>query len=525
MGDGTVHTNRNPEKKLKSRIVRHAAAAMAALLLLTGCAAASATGEKHESVINWGVTALNANWDPVVTGATGATITMTPIYESLITRGEDGKLHPALAETWTYNDAGNAVTFTLRKNQKFQDDSPVDSEAVKFYIERAKTQPGSALAGSYNNIDTVEVIDDTTFIVKLKSVDYQLPYLLSNRAGLITSKVAAEAGVEKLNTALPVGAGPFKVVELIPEDKIVLEKFEGYWDAANIHIDRIEIKGGNDGATLVSSLQSGVYNFASIGTTQVQQAKDAGFDVINDLKTNWVVSFLSLNVNKAPFNDPAVVQAIKYALDRKEIVEKGTLGYGTAVHQPFPPGHLAFDPALEDEFNYDPQRAKKILADAGYSDGQLKVELHPFSAGDPNAEIIQSQLGAVGIKVEIVIDKNWSRGYFGKDTAFALYGYVGRDSHVQALTEHFNEGGVLNLSSPYTSAAFQAALETIRKTPIESGEYAQNLRAAAAAGYRNGSTIALAATPNMWAKDPSISASTEKIEGRLGWKGVTITKG
>jgi peptide/nickel transport system substrate-binding protein len=503
-----------------------AALATAAALVLSACASPSAgeAGSDAPAVITWGVSALNTAWDPVVTGATGATLTMTPIYESLITRGGDGKLHPALVESWEYNDIGDAVTFHLRENLTFHDGSPVDAEAAKYFIERAKTQENSALAGSYSNIESVTVDDPLTFTVDLAQVDYQIPYLFSNRAGLITSKKAAEADVEALNTTLPVGAGPFKVVELIPEDRIVLEKDPNYWDAENIHIDRIEIKGGNDPSTLVSSLQTGVFNFATIGVTQVEQAESAGFDVIGDLATNWVISFLSVNRNKAPFDDPAVVEALRYAIDREEIVAKAKLGYGTVSNQVFPPGHLGYDASLEDQYPHDPAKATQLLTDAGYAPGDIAVDLNSFTAGDPVAEIVQEQLGAVGIDVEIVNDPNWGKGYFGKTQELALYGYVGRDSYVQALTEHFQEGGVLNLSSPLTTPEFAEALAKVRATPTDSDEFGENLRAAAVAGYETGSTVSLAATPNFWAKSPTVSDSTEQIEGRLGWKGVKITQ-
>lgn len=106
------------------------AAAAAVALALSGCGSNTPAGGESDSppaVVKWGVAALNTNWDPIVTGATGATTTMTPIYESLITRGEDGKLHPALATSWEYNDEGTAVTFTLREGLTFHDDSPVDA--------------------------------------------------------------------------------------------------------------------------------------------------------------------------------------------------------------------------------------------------------------------------------------------------------------------------------------------------------------------------------------------------------------
>lgn len=476
------------------------------------------------ATVRWGVTALNGNWDPIVTGATGATITMTPIYESFLLRGADGSLSPALAEGYAYEPAGDAVTFTLKRGLTFHDGSAVDAAAAVAFIQRAQQQEGSALAGSYRNIVGVEALDEQRFRLALGQPDHQIPYLLSNRAGLLTKPVAAGDEAAQLNATLPVGAGPFRVVELVPEDRIVLERFDGYWNAAEIHVDRIEISGGNEDAMLVSGLRTSVFDFASISNLRIDEAEQAGLDVIEDLATNWVTSFVSLNLNQAPFDDPAVVEAVRYAIDRDAFVQNLTAGHGVAVHQPFPPGHVTFVDELEQEFTYDADRARDILADAGYVEGDLSITIHPFTGGEVAAEILQAQLGEIGIAATIQVDANWGAGYFGKTYGIATYGYVGRDSHVQALTEHFDTGGVLNLSSPYTSQPFQDALAVVRATPLDDPAYGERLRTAAAAGYRHGSTIALYSSPNTWAKQPTISDSTETIEGRLGWTGVEVTE-
>ncbi|MCC2033723.1 ABC transporter substrate-binding protein [Microbacterium allomyrinae] len=505
------------------RLVRTFALAAAVATLLSACASNAPAGQSapdEEQVIRWAVTQPFANWDPIVTGSTASTRYLTPIYESLTSIDESGNLAPGLAESWEYNDTGDAVTFHLRPEQTFHDGTPVDAAAVAAFIERAKTQQNSALIGDYATIESVSVDDDLTLTVHLTQVDYQIPYLLSVRGALITSAEAAAADPDKLNVSEPIGAGPFKVVELVPESRIVLEKFEDYWDADNIHIDRIEIEFGIDGSTIVKSLQTGVYNFAIIEAKSVKEAEDADLDVWFGDQYAWFVNFLSINVNKEPFTDPAVVEAIKHAIDRDEIVDKVTLGYGKAVDQPFPPGYIAYDEQSEDVWDYDPEKASKILAEAGYEPGELAIPLS-ISVENPTAEIIQEQLGAIGIDVTIDIDPNWRVGYFGKETPLSLYGYFGRDSPVQALTANYDRDGVLNLSSPYVSDEFTSALRTIRETPLDSPDYERLLREATRAGVATSPTVHLYTVPAFYAKSTEVS-DLPTIQGQLSWKGVTV---
>ncbi|KJF24218.1 transcription antiterminator BlgG [Rhodococcus sp. AD45-ID] len=508
--------------KFSRRLTALVGLATASILVLAGCSSAGGS-TSGDAVVKWGQAGVApGNWDPIVTGATGATVNLTPIYEPLLTQDENGKPAPALAESWEYNAEGTAVTFTLRAGLTFQDDTPVDAEAVAYYINRAITQKNSALAGSYSNIKDVVVDDELHFTVNLKSVDYQIPYLFSIRAGLITSQAAAEKDVDALNTRNPVGAGPFKVVELVPESHIILEKFQNYWDADNIHIDRLEISFGNDSASLVSAVQTGVYNFVSLDPTQIQNARTAGLDIVSDITKNWSIQFLSVNRNLAPFTDPRVVEAFRLAVDSQEFVDTGTLGEGEVAHQLLPEGHPLFADQIEGVFTYNPTKAKELLSEAGYPTG-LDITLEAFpGASDANSELIQSQLAAIGVKVTINKNPNWAKGYFGKTQAFSFYGYVGRNSQAQTLTEHYDVGGVLNLSSPITSDAFQKALADLRATPIESPDYLEKARAASTAGFLEGSSIPLVALATTWAKSPEISSDFQNREGFLNWRGITV---
>lgn len=499
--------------------------ALIVALILTACSSPAAfRTDSGQDIVQWGVSGdPPGNWDPVVTGATSATHMMTPIYEPLLNLDEDGNPAPGLVESWEYNDEGTAVTFTLREGLTFHDGSSVNAEAAKSYIDRAIEQPNSALTGSYNNIDNVVADDELNFTVHLKSVDYQIPYLFAIRAGLLTSQEAVEEDPEAFNATNPVGAGPFKVVELEPESKIVLEKFDDYWNADEIDIDRIEIDFGIDENSIVPAAQAGIYNFITMrDSASVDSAERAGLNLVEDISQNWLVGFLSINNNIEPFNDPKVIEAIRHAVNSEEIVERALLGEGEAIRQPLPPGHMLYNESLEDEYPYDPAAARKLLEEAGYPEGfDVVLESSPNTTDAVN-EQLQAQLRNIGINLTINKDPNWDPKYFGKEIALSTYAYVGRNSHAQTLTEHYDEGGVLNLSSPYSSPEFQDAIDELRATPVDDPEYQNVAQKAAEEGYKNGTTVPLYSEPVHFARTDEISGNFDNREGFLNWTGVTI---
>ena len=225
----------------------------------------------------------------------------------------------------------------------------------------------------------------------------------------------------------------------------LLREEPDYWDADNIHIDRVELSTAPDPSTLVASIQTGVYDFAyGLAPAQYDAAIDADLDVATH--PVYSASNLSLNINKAPFDDPAVVDAVRHAIDRDELVEKVTFGLGYATTQPFPEGYIAYDDESEDLWPYDPEESKKILADAGYEPGEIVVDFVVSADGVIN-EVIQAQLAAVGITANITVAPDWATPFFAKDLVLSTYGTTGRESPVQTLTAHFGKDGPLNLSS------------------------------------------------------------------------------
>ncbi|GLZ42623.1 ABC transporter substrate-binding protein [Actinokineospora sp. NBRC 105648] len=491
------------------------AATLVSTLSACGSGGASATAGPS-GTLKWASSYFPTHWDPVVGGSGAQFRELALVYASLTRTDESGKAVPDLAKSWEYNSAGTEVTFHLREGLKFSDGEPVDGAAVKAAIERAKTQKNSALFGDLTSISTVTATGQDV-VVHLSQVDHQIPQLLGQRVLQVASPKAAQDPA-KLDQN-PVGAGPFVVTQVVPGTKAVLKKNPGYWDAANIHIDNVELTSAPDASTVVSGLQTGVYNFADLTPSQADAAKKANLDVF--VLPGFNASNISLNVNKAPFNNEKVVDAVRHAVNRKEFVDKLSFGYGEATDQPFPEKYIAYDPQSKNRWAYDPEKAKQLLAEAGFKPGDIKVDL-VIPDAQPASEIVQSQLAAVGITVNIKVDKNWAKPFFAKELTLSLYGTTGRDSAVQTLTAHFGPNGPLNLSTPYQPAGFDAAVAKVRQTPLDAPDYPEVLRAATRAGLESKALVFTYSPPNLIAKSKSIS-NLPKNPAHIDWTGVTIS--
>ncbi len=477
------------------------------------------------ATVNWGYYSDEPDWDPVVVGATSATQLLSLIYEPLFTLNAQGEIEPALATGYKYNSAGTAVTITLRKGLTFQDGSPLDAAAVAFDINRAKTQTNSALTADYADIKSETVLSATQLRLNLTQVDYQIPFILANRTSLLASEKAAKANLAGLNSDDPVGAGPFKLVKLVPDSELTVEKWSGYWDAKDIHVQTVNLFLQVNPATVLSGLQSGTYNFVtSLPAQDISLARKDGLKVVANTAAGWLADFLSLNFNKAPFNNPLVVQAVEDAINRKQLVSQLGFGVATASVQPFPTTSPAYDPSLNSVYSYDPAKAKQLLAKAGYKPGQISVPLDLVSSlntGGP--ELIQQQLKAVGINVTIVPQTitAFYAGYYGKTDQLAFYGYVGRDSKVEALNEHYGSTGILNLSAPRETAQFAAAEKKLLAIPITAAGYEPALKNLTKIGVETGSTITVYTEPNAYATTSAFSGFP-LIDGVFRWNGVTV---
>jgi peptide/nickel transport system substrate-binding protein len=490
-------------------------AALAAVLTACGSGGAAGSGGVG-GTLKWASSYFPTHWDPVVGGSGAQFRELALVYASLTRTDDQGRAVPDIAQSWDYNSAGDQVTFHVRPGLKFSDGEPVDGAAVKAAIDRAKSQKNSALFGDLTSVKSVSA-NGLDVLVQLTQVDHQIPQLLGERVLQIASPKAAQDPA-KLDQN-PVGAGPFIVTQVIPGTKAVFKKNPAYWDAKDIHIDSVELTSAPDVSTVVSGLQTGVYNFADLAPSQADAAKKAGLDVF--VQPGFNASNISLNINKAPFTNDKVVDAVRYAINRQEFVDKLTFGYGSATDQPFPEGYIAYDPQSKNRYPYDPEKAKQLLAESGHHPGDIKLDLVIPSA-DPAAEIVQSQLAAVGITVTIKVNKNWATPFFAKDLTFSLYGTTGRDSALQTLTAHFGPDGPLNLSTPYEPAGFEDAVAKVRQTPLDAPDYPALLQAATRAGLQSKALVFTYSSPNLIAKSKTIS-NLPRNPAHIDWTGVTIS--
>jgi peptide/nickel transport system substrate-binding protein len=454
-----------------------------------------------------------------VNGAGAQFRPLTLVYSSVTNINAKGEPVPGLASSWTYNSAGTEVTFHIRPNLKFSDGTPVNAAAIKDAIIRAKTQQNSALIEDLEPVSKVTTTGDYSVNVYLNHPDFQIPFVFGERVLLVASPRAA-ADPTKLDQ-FPVGAGPFIATKIVPGQEAVLTKNPNYWDAKDIHISQVYLYDAPAPATVVAGLESGTYNFADLDPSEASAAKAAGLNVF--VQPGYNAENISININKAPFKGhPDLVEAIRYAINRQQFVQQLTFGYGEATDEVFPPGAPGYDTADANLWPYNPAKAKQLLAEAGYKPGQVHLPLViSSSTSTAEAEIVQSQLGAIGIKVSISVNPNWATPFFGKQLVFSLYGTTGRDSQTETLRDHFGPDGVLNLSSPYEVAGFEAAIDKAEATPIDSPDYAASLQAATAAGLQSEALIFVYVAPNLEASSKSISALPGN-PGHLDFTGVTI---
>ena len=485
-----------------------------------GSSSASSGGA---GTLNWAYIQDEPDWDPVVVGATAATQLLSLVYEPLFTLNPQGQVKPALATKYRYNSTGTAITITLRPGLTFQDGSPLDAQAVAFDINRAKTQSNSALKADYTAVKSERPLSKTQLRLNLTQKDYQIPYILANRTSLLASEKAAKANVSGLNSNDPVGAGPFKLVKLTPDSELQVEKWPGYWDAKNVHVKAVNVFLNVNPATVLSGLQGGTYNFVTnLAPQDIKLAQKDGFDVVANQSAGWAADFLSLNRNKPPLNNPLVIEAINEAINRQQFV--GQLGFGIATPsvQPFPKTSPAYDASLNSAYPYDPTKAKALLAKAGVRPGSLKLTINVISSlntGGP--ELLEQQLQAVGI--DSTIDSEtitaFYAGYYGKTDNAAYYGYVGRDSKVEAQNEHFGSDGILNLSAPKQASQFTAAQRKVLGIPINAPGYDAALRNATKVGVETGSTVTVYTAPQPYAISKQFG-TFPLIDGSYRWDGL-----
>jgi ABC-type transport system substrate-binding protein len=451
----------------------------------TGASAAS--GTSNDGTLNW-EWSLPTSLDPVLSTAGTDVHVLALFYGAITSLDTKGNAQAGLASSWKYNADGTAVSFTLRPNLKFSDGTPLDATAVKSSLERGRDLPKSTIASQLSEISDITVESPTTFTLHLTQPDYQIPELLAGKDGMIVSPTAVAKNPNGIATA-PVGDGPFTLASYVPDSHLNTVRNPGYWDVSDIHLAKLNVTQITDPQQILAALQSGQVNVALLPGTLIKSAKAAGF-TINSIPS-LTVNEIDVQATSAPLSNPKVMEAINDAIDRNAIVATQTFGYGTPAYQPFPQGYVGYNPSLANLYPYDVTKAKQLLTEAGYPNG-ISLTISAYSASDPLAEQIQSQLKEAGITAtikNIPLDQFTAAVYVNKTVSFAIDSTAGRESPLQMLDVLYDQTGLMNLGGKTSteSAAVAQALAAVRGVPLDDPKYASTLQTAVATAVKTDS--------------------------------------
>ena len=384
--------------------------ALVALMIGPGMAVPAAPQPAGTLVV--GLVAEPVNLDPAQVTDLNSNRVGRRIVETLATfPDESTQIVPGLAESWTVSKDGLRYTFKLRKGISFHDGTPLNAEAVKFSIERQinAEHPFNKL-GKYpfanyffGNVKAVEVVDPSTveFVLKEPRASF-LAILTAGAASIVSPTAVKKLGVDY--ALQPVGTGPFRYVAWDRGQRVVLERNAQYWKSP-VKVERVIYRPIVEDQARLTELLTGALDLI-VGTPPDFVAQLENNPKVTLLKQVGAhVWYLGINNQKKPFDDKRVRQALNYAVNKEAIVRDVLKGTGSMSAGPVLPGTWGADAGLK-PYPYDPERARKLLADAGYPGGFTTSMWVPESGSGMQspvamATVMQSNLKAVGVNVTL----------------------------------------------------------------------------------------------------------------------------
>ncbi len=387
---------------MRSLFARVGIVTLAALLLLPALGGPVAAAP--EGTMTWGLhVTLAAKWlDPSDTEAfINPFMVLYAIHDALVKPMPGSDNTPSLAESWTASKDGLSYEFVLRKNAKFHNGDPVTAEDVKFSFDRYKGAGATLLKEKVKDLQVLAP-NRVRFVLKEPWPDFMTFYGTSatGAAWIVPKKYVEKVGDDGFKKA-PIGAGPYKVVSFNPGVELVMEAYEGYWRKVP-SVKRLIFRSMTDETTRAAALKAGELDIVYLlsGPTAQDIKRTSGLRLAAAMPPG--VPYLDMQEQwdpKSPWHDRRVRLAASHALDRDALNQAETLGFSHPTGGLIPRS-LEFARAYEPPA-YDPARAKKLLAEAGYPNGFDAGDLTPFPPFFSLAEAIGGYLQAVGIKTRV----------------------------------------------------------------------------------------------------------------------------
>lgn len=389
----------------RSRTALAVAAAVSIALVLSACAGATGepgttgAGEASPATLAFGVQAPPNSFDPAQLHDGQQRYVWGAVYDTLILSDTTGELQPNAAESWEYSDDAKTLTLTLREGMTYSNGEPVTAQDVATILDRTRTTAGPQQT-NLAAVDSIEAPDERTVVLNLSEADPNLLVALSYGAGVVAEPEAFESEAGALD---PVGSGPYTLDRdrTVDGSTYVLERRDDYWNADAFPFETITVRAIQDRTALFNALMSGELDAGTVDATQRAQAESAGLELtsVEGVSVGAIIIADRAGEVSEPLADVRVRQAINYALDREGMIEGILGGAGAPASQLFNRSSPAFVEDLDGRYEFNPDEARRLLAEAGYEDGFTLTMPANLPVTNFQPTIAQS-LADVGITVE-----------------------------------------------------------------------------------------------------------------------------
>ncbi len=381
-------------------LTRRLAIGLAVTTVLSAVLPATAALAAPKNSITIGMGTEPAGLDPTA-GANVfiGQVTWQNIFEGLVTIDEEGKIQPQLASGWEISEDGRTYTFKLHDGVKFHDGEVFDSSVAKASLDRARGEASiNPQKRFFAAIDSIETPDATTLVLKLKQPSGSLLYWLGWPASVMVGTKSADT-----NKTTPVGTGPFKFVNWAKGEKVELARNMDYWNKdVTVALDKAAFRFVPDAQAQAAALQSGdVDAFPEFGAPELMGSFD-GHERLGTFIGNTELKVVAgMNNATKPFNDKRVRQALMMAVDRATVIEGAWSGFGTPIGSHYTPNDHGYTD-MTGVAPYNAEKAKALLAEAGYANGlTFTIKAPQMAYAQRSAQILQAMFAEIGVTMKI----------------------------------------------------------------------------------------------------------------------------
>ena len=374
--------------------------------LFIACALAALACVSHAQTLRIGLAEDPDILDPTMARTFVGRIVFAGLCDKLFDLDEKLAIVPQLATSHEWSADNKSLVIKLRPGVTFHDGEKMDAGAVKYNLERHKNMKGSNRRGELAVVSSIDVVDPSTVRINLGSPFAPLLAVLTDRSGMMVSPKAAEAAGEKFG-AKPVCSGPFRFVERIAQDRMVLERYPNYWDKGRIHFDRIVYTPIVDATVRLANLRSGQLDFIErLAPSDVASLKgDSRFKVAKIVEIGY--QGITINVGKSDLaqknplgKDARVREAFELSLDRDAIVKVAMEGEGVAGNQWVAPSSRYYGKSAP-LGKRNVERAKQLLKEAGVPNPSFTLMTPTTSDAQRIAQVVQAMAKEAGFDVKI----------------------------------------------------------------------------------------------------------------------------